>query len=38
MLGEDLRKFEEDFARFTGTKYAIGVGNCTDTLLLRFSI
>ncbi|MBI4687073.1 MAG: DegT/DnrJ/EryC1/StrS family aminotransferase [Nitrospirae bacterium] len=34
ILGEDLRKFEESLARFTGSKYAVGVGNCTDALLL----
>jgi dTDP-4-amino-4,6-dideoxygalactose transaminase len=34
ILGEDLGRFEENLARFVGTKYAIGVGNCTDALLL----
>lgn len=34
ILGEDLKNFEENFARFAGAKYAIGVSNCTDALLL----
>jgi dTDP-4-amino-4,6-dideoxygalactose transaminase len=34
ILGEDLKRFEENLAKFVGTKYAIGVGNCTDALLL----
>ncbi len=34
ILGEDLSKFEENLAKFVGSKYAIGVGNCTDALLL----
>src|SRR5574341_115015 len=34
ILGEDSTRFEENLARFVGTKYAIGVGNCTDALLL----
>ncbi|HHT9125306.1 MAG TPA: DegT/DnrJ/EryC1/StrS family aminotransferase [Candidatus Brocadiia bacterium] len=34
ILCEDLKRFEENLAKFVGTKYAIGVGNCTDALLL----
>ena len=34
ILGEDLNKFEENLAAFTGAKHAIGVSNCTDALLL----
>jgi len=34
ILGENVKKFEEEFARFCGTKYAIGVGNGTDALYL----
>ena len=34
ILGDDLRSFEENLAKFTGSRYAIGVGNCTDALLL----
>ncbi|MBI4652504.1 aminotransferase class I/II-fold pyridoxal phosphate-dependent enzyme [Candidatus Desantisbacteria bacterium] len=34
ILGEDLNKFEENLAKFLGVKYAIGVSNCTDALLL----
>lgn len=34
ILGEDIARFEENLAKFVGAKYAIGVGNCTDALLL----
>jgi dTDP-4-amino-4,6-dideoxygalactose transaminase len=34
ILGEDLKRFEENLANFVGTKHAVGVGNCTDALLL----
>lgn len=32
--GEYVKKFEEDFAAFVGTKYAIGVSSGTDALFL----
>jgi len=34
MLRRQLSDFEEDLATFVGTKYAVGVGNCTDALHL----
>jgi len=34
ILGEEVERFEEEFAEFVGAKHAIGVGNCTDGLLL----
>ncbi len=34
ILGKDISKFEENLAGFVGSKFAIGVGNCTDALLL----
>ena len=34
VFGEDLGSFESEFARFCGTKYAIGVGNGGDALRL----
>ncbi len=34
ILGDELSGFEESLARFTGSRCAIGVGNCTDALLL----
>jgi len=34
ILGDDLKRFENNFAKFVGAKYAVGVGNCTDGLLL----
>lgn len=33
-LGKKLEEFEQKFARFTGTKYAIGVNSGTDALIL----
>src|SRR3989338_6767825 len=34
ILGENVAKFEEEFAQYCGTKYAIGVANGTDALEL----
>jgi dTDP-4-amino-4,6-dideoxygalactose transaminase len=34
ILRDDLKRFETNFAKFVGSKYAVGVGNCTDALLL----
>ncbi|EKD94506.1 MAG: hypothetical protein ACD_26C00034G0041 [uncultured bacterium] len=34
VFGEDLDKFESEFAKFCGTKYALGVGNGGDALRL----
>ena len=34
MLRHQLTDFEENFASFVGTRYAVGVGNCTDALHL----
>ena len=33
-MGENVKKFEQEFAKFCNTKYAIGVGNGTDALYL----
>ena len=32
IMQKDLRDFEENLARYTGAKYALGVANCTDGL------
>lgn len=32
VMGTELRKFEEDFARYCGTRYAVGVGSGTSAL------
>ncbi|MFH1540664.1 MAG: DegT/DnrJ/EryC1/StrS family aminotransferase [Elusimicrobiota bacterium] len=32
ILGEEVKKFEEDFAKYCGVKYAVGVANGTDAL------
>ena len=34
VLGPELEKFEKNFAKYCGTKYALGVGNGTDALFL----
>lgn len=34
ILGEEVKKFEEDFAKFCGVKYCIGCGNGLDALYL----
>ncbi len=34
ILGENVKKFEQEFAKFIRVKYAIGVGNGTDALYL----
>ncbi len=35
LFGDDTHTFEENFARYAGTKFAIGVGNCTDACCFR---
>ena len=32
--GDNLKKFEEDFARYLGVRYAYGVASGTDSLIL----
>jgi perosamine synthetase len=34
VLGESVFKFEEEFARFTGTEYAVSMSSGTDALIL----
>ena len=34
ILGEEVEKFEEEFAEYIGTKYAVGVSSGTDALFL----
>ena len=34
ILGPEVKKFEEDFAAYIGTTYAVGIGNGTDSLTL----
>jgi len=36
ILGEEVKLFEEEVASYVGTKYAIGVSNCTNALSLSF--
>ncbi|MBI5574325.1 MAG: DegT/DnrJ/EryC1/StrS family aminotransferase [Elusimicrobia bacterium] len=32
ILGEEVKKFEDDFAKYCGVKYAVGVANGTDAI------
>ena len=32
--GEEVKKFENEFAKFTGSKYCVSLGNGTDALYL----
>lgn len=34
ILRQDVEEFEENFARFLGVKYAVGVNSCTDAMRL----
>ena len=36
VMGPMLKRFEQEFAAFHGTRYAVGVGNGTDALWLTF--
>lgn len=38
IMGEELKSFESEFAAYTGTKYAIGVGNGLDALWIAFRV
>ncbi len=37
-MGEELERFEEEFALFCNTKYAIGVANGSDALILALKV
>ena len=34
LIGNYVNKFENDLAKFCGTNFAIGVGNCVDAIKL----
>lgn len=34
ILGEEVTEFEKEFANYCGVKYAVGVGNGTDALII----
>ena len=36
VLGEEVKSFETNFAKYCDTKYCIGVGNGLDALVLIF--
>ncbi|HEX3014000.1 MAG TPA: DegT/DnrJ/EryC1/StrS family aminotransferase [Methanobacterium sp.] len=37
VLGEEVKKFEEDFSRYTGTEYTVGVNSGSDALFLALN-
>ena len=37
ILGPEVEAFEEEFARYTGLRHAVGVGNGTDALVVAFT-
>jgi len=36
VLGEEVKKFEEEFATYTGSKHCVGLGNGLDALWIAF--
>jgi len=38
VLGEEVAAFEREFARYTGVRYSVGVGNGTDALHLTLRV
>ena len=34
ILGEEIKKFEEEFSKYIGTKYGVGVNSGSDALFL----
>jgi dTDP-4-amino-4,6-dideoxygalactose transaminase len=38
VLGNEVDRFEKDFAKYIGTNYCVGLGNCLDALWLSFRV
>ena len=38
VLGEEVKNFEEEFARYTGSKHCVGLGNGLDALWIAFRL
>lgn len=38
ILGNEVDRFEKDFANYIGTNYCVGLGNCLDALWLSFRV
>ncbi len=36
IIGDNARNFEKEYAKYCGSKYCVGVGNCFDALKLSF--
>ena len=34
ILGPEVEKLEKNFSKFIGSKFAVGVGNCTDAIYI----
>lgn len=34
ILGKEVNEFEKNFSKYIGTKYGVGVGNCTDAIYI----
>ena len=38
ILGQQVKRFEKNFSNFIGSKYGVGVGNCTDAIYIALKI
>ena len=38
ILGQQVKTFEKNFSNFIGSKYGVGVGNCTDAIYIALKI
>jgi len=38
ILGEEVKRFEEDFSKYIGTKYSVGVNSGSDALFLALKV
>ena len=38
ILGNEVEKFEKNFSKYIGVKYAVAVGNCTDAIFIALKV
>jgi len=38
ILGDEVKKFEKNFSKYIGVKYAVAVGNCTDAIFIALKV
>ena len=38
ILGNEVEKFERNFSKYIGVKYAVAVGNCTDAIFIALKV